>query len=63
MVAVRVHPLKPRMVVVHRPEKVDKLAIQLAEAEQIPLVLSRMKSVDELVRSLSELYRSITSRR
>ncbi len=61
MVAVRVHPLKPRMVVIHRPKNVDKLAIQLAEAEQIPLVLSRMSSVDELVRSLSELYRSITS--
>lgn len=63
MVAVRIHPMKPRMVVVHKPESVDKLAIQLAEAEQIPLVLSRIESVDELVRSLSKLYRSITSRR
>jgi len=62
MVAVRVHPLKPRMIVIHRPERVDKLATQLAEAEQIPLVLSKMESVDKLVRSLGNLHRSITSR-
>lgn len=54
MVAVRVHPLKPRMIVIHGLEKADSLAVHLAEVERIPLVLSRKKSVDELVRSLSK---------
>lgn len=63
MVAVRVHPLKPRMVIIHGPEKVDELAIRLAEVEQIPLILSKMKSVDELVIALSKLHQSIVSRK
>lgn len=62
MVAVRVHPLKPRMVILHGPEKVDALALQLAEVEQIPLVLSKVTSVDKLVIALNRLYQSISSR-
>lgn len=38
MVAIRVHPMKPSLVVYHRPERVDHLAHKLAEFEQIPLV-------------------------
>lgn len=38
MIAVRVHPMKPSIVVYHRPEDVDKLAYRLAEFEQIPLI-------------------------
>jgi len=54
MVAVRVHHLKPRMVVIHGPEKIDELAIRLADIEQIPLILSMKDSVEELLRSLRE---------
>jgi len=63
MVAVRVHPLKPRMVIVHGPEKVDELAIRLAEVERIPLILSKMSSVDELVIALSKLAQPMVSRK
>lgn len=63
MVAIRVHPLKPRMVVVHGLAEVDPLAVLLAEIERIPLVLSRADSEEELVRRMSELYRSVTSER
>ena len=47
MIAIRVHPMKPSMVVYHRPEDVDKLAYRLAEFEQIPLVTTDL-DVDEL---------------
>lgn len=63
MVAIRVHPLKPRMVVIHGPESVDELAIRLAEVEQIPLVLSRMNSVDKLVIALNKLYQTTILRK
>lgn len=38
MIAVRVHPVKPTIVVYHKPGAVDPLAIKLAERENIPLV-------------------------
>ncbi|PSG98086.1 transcriptional regulator [Thermoplasmatales archaeon SW_10_69_26] len=38
MVAVRVHPMKPAMVVYHQPKSVDDLATKLAGMEGIPLV-------------------------
>ncbi|MFQ6077178.1 MAG: helix-turn-helix domain-containing protein [Candidatus Bathyarchaeia archaeon] len=63
MVAVRVHPLKPRMVVVHGPAEVDSLAILLAEVERIPLVLSKVDSEEELVQRMNELHQSVTSER
>jgi len=65
MVAVRVHPLKPRMVViqgpVHKAESVDRIGVMLAELEQIPYVMSRIVSVEKLVASLNELYRAVSS--
>ena len=38
MVAIRSHPMKPAIVVFHKPERIDELAIRLAEIERIPLV-------------------------
>ncbi len=43
MIAIRVHPMKPSLVVYHRPEDVDKLAYRLAEYEQIPLVTTNLE--------------------
>jgi putative transcriptional regulator len=40
MVAVRVHPVKPTLVVFHKPGAVDPLAITLAERENIPLIVT-----------------------
>ena len=42
MVAIRVHPMKPAIVVYHKPEEVDKLAYRLAEYESIPLVVTNL---------------------
>ena len=52
MVAIRVYPMKPRMVVIHRPKAVDRLSIKLAEKERILYVLSNVESADELQRRL-----------
>ncbi|HET6399069.1 MAG TPA: helix-turn-helix domain-containing protein [Candidatus Thermoplasmatota archaeon] len=54
MIAIRVHPMKPSLVVYHRPEDVDKLAYRLAEFEQIPLVTTDLE-LDELKARLRSL--------
>ena len=54
MVAVRAHPLKPAMVVYVRPERVDPLAIKLAELENVCLVKTDLE-VPNLKEKLSRL--------
>ena len=55
LVAVRVSPLKPLVVVIHGTKRVDYLAVRLADSEGIPLILSLHKTVEELVSSLQKL--------
>jgi len=60
MVAVRVSLVKPSVIVLHGPRThVDYLSIELARLDRVPLVLSTLPSVDELVARL----RSRTSSR
>ncbi|RLF15686.1 MAG: transcriptional regulator [Thermoprotei archaeon] len=54
MIAVRVHPMKPTVVVYHKPNAVDPLAIKLADTENIPLVLTNLP-LDELIKRMSSL--------
>jgi putative transcriptional regulator len=59
MIAVKISPFKPRVVVLHGPMKqIDPLAVSLATHEGIPLAYSRMTSEDELVDALIDLYRT-----
>ena len=58
MIAVRVAPVKPAVVVLHGPKKVDPMAIRLADREGIPLVLSLKGGVPELVSALREVRAS-----
>jgi putative transcriptional regulator len=51
MIAVRVHPVKPTVVVYHKPGSVDPLAIKLAEREKIPLILTDLH-LDDLKKKL-----------
>ncbi|PKK86354.1 MAG: transcriptional regulator [Thermoplasmata archaeon HGW-Thermoplasmata-1] len=55
MIAVRVHPMKPSIVVYHKPESVDILAHKLAEYENIPLIVTELP-LDELHARLRELF-------
>lgn len=54
MIAIRVHPVKPTMVVYHNPGAVDPLAIKLAEKENVPLVITKM-NLSDLKRKLLRL--------
>ncbi len=51
MIAIRIHPVKPSIVVYHNPGAVDPLAIQLANRENIPLVVTDIP-LDELRKKL-----------
>ncbi|MEM2042567.1 MAG: helix-turn-helix domain-containing protein [Nitrososphaerota archaeon] len=60
MVAIRVFPLKPKVVVLHgpkTPDSVDELAKRLSEIERIPLILSTADSVESMIKSLRSLVR------
>jgi putative transcriptional regulator len=47
--------IKPSLFVLHGVEQIDYLAIELAKREQVPLAISRMKSVGGLLRRLHTL--------
>lgn len=58
MVAVRLYPIKPKMIAIHgpkMPEEVDGFAIELAELEGIPFCLSLLGTVEEIVEGLRKL--------
>ena len=54
MVAIRVHPMKPAMIVYHRPEKMDDLALRLAKTESIPLVVTNI-ALENLLENVAKL--------
>ncbi len=55
MVALRISYIKPSMVLLHRPVKLDRLAVRLSEKEGIPLVVSLSPTVAELKRRLRSI--------
>jgi putative transcriptional regulator len=54
MIAVRIHPVKPSVVVYHKPGSIDPLAIKLADRENIALVSTNL-SLEELKNRLLNL--------
>lgn len=54
MVAIRAHPLKPAVVIFHKPGQIDALAIRLSELERIPLVRTEMDR-DQILGELGRL--------
>jgi putative transcriptional regulator len=56
MVAVRVTPMKPAAIILHGVTRLDKIAVELAKAERLPLVLSKKQTVDELIKALHSLH-------
>jgi len=63
MVAIRVSPLKPRMIVMHGTVKVDNLGKRLAEIEQIPLTISMIDETENLIEALKKLHESVSKRK
>ncbi len=54
MIAIRVHPLKPAAVVYIQPDRVDELAVKLANIENIPLINTDL-SVKKIIEAMSSL--------
>ena len=52
LVAIKVTNLKPSVVIFHGIKEVDPLAVRIAKTEKIPILLSKMKTVDELISAL-----------
>ncbi|MBM3308652.1 MAG: helix-turn-helix domain-containing protein [Candidatus Altiarchaeales archaeon] len=57
LIAIKVTKPKPNLVVLHglKPNKVDKLAVRIADSEQIPLAVSAIKSEEKLIECLSRI--------
>ena len=55
LVAIRVSHFKPRMVILHGPKDVDKIAVDLAEKERIVLTLSELPREEDFSRLLRKL--------
>lgn len=56
MIAVRVYPIKPMAVIIHGPKKVtDPLPMKIAEIEQIPLILSKINTIENLLSALRRI--------
>lgn len=51
-VAIKVTNLKPCAVIFHGISEVDPLALRIAKTENIPIIVSKMKTVDELISAL-----------
>ena len=60
MIAVRVSPLKPRMVVIHGIKNVDSLAVELAARERIILASTDNYTQEEVVKILKELTQALS---
>ena len=54
MVVVRVTQMKPSVIVLHKLEKVDKLALKIAQVEKIPLLTTKI-SLEELKDRLKKM--------
>lgn len=54
LVVVRVSQMKPSMVVLHRIDSVDKLALKIAQKERIPIVTTKL-GINELMERLKKL--------
>ena len=55
MIAIRAHPVKPRVVIYIKPKSIDKLAKKLAEMERIVLVKTELneKELAKILRKIN----------
>ncbi|MHA2378779.1 MAG: helix-turn-helix domain-containing protein [Candidatus Thorarchaeota archaeon] len=55
MIAIKSQEFKPTLVILHGVREVDRLALELSEQMRIPLAVSKIGSVDALVRELRSI--------
>ncbi len=56
MVAIKLSNLKPGLVVLHGLTSVDEIAKRIAEAENIPLTICRLETVDDILERLKGIF-------
>lgn len=56
MVALKVTNLRPGLVILHGAEGVDDLAKRIAEIEEIPLAITRLHSIDDILSTLKKSF-------
>lgn len=56
MIALKVTNLRPGLVVLQGSEKIDELAKRIAELEGIPVGLTKVKNLDDLLKTLKKTY-------
>lgn len=61
MIAIRAHPLKPAVVLYIKPERVDPLAIKLAQLESV-LLISTFMDLGTILDKLNRLYKGYVSK-
>lgn len=54
LVVVRIAPIKPKIIVIHNVQNVDKLAIKIAQVEKIPLIVTKL-DIDKLYDRLEKI--------
>ncbi len=55
MIALKIAPIRPKLIVLHRPAKMDPLSIYIANKENINVVVSTKRTEDELLSGLRGL--------
>ncbi len=55
MIALKIAPIRPKLVILHRPVKMDPLSIYIANKEGINVIVSTKRTEDELLNGLKSL--------
>ncbi len=59
MVAIRISPLKPRLVVVHGTSSVEPLAVEMARVENVMLAIAPQIDIQDLINRIREVTRDV----
>jgi putative transcriptional regulator len=54
MVVIRITPMKPSLVVLHKLESVDKLAVRIAQVERLPILTTKLE-IPEMLEKLKKI--------
>jgi putative transcriptional regulator len=56
LIALRIAPIKPNVLILHRPIRFDPLAVSLADSDNLPVIVSTLRDEDELIKNLRTLH-------
>ncbi len=56
LVAIKVTNLRPAIVILHGPSKIDEIAKRIANAESIPITLNRIDDINKIIKILKDKF-------